>query len=952
MTDYAQHGYGAAPPAPRDEGGNMAGFGLRRFQRDAEDQERVRQRALWEQEECARIELERRHHHQLLYQQQQQQEQQQQWEADQRWQQQQQQQQQQQAFSSSYFHRDQHAYPAPDGYHAATSRGAHHGVHRSDSGHSHGSDSAAYETAYADSSALYASPATIPPPLPSLGQQASHHYPAAQPRSNTLDSSSSGSVLGLAYDRDSVAMTVRPRNSDQTVHRASSTTTSGPHDPSYCSNDTVAPARRRSKASMHTSFDRETRYEDDFEEAEGDDDDDDDITPSGWATVSRFSHFVSSDAGAWRSNHGASSDDDRMPALPSIPGPPAPKNHNRATMFVEELPKAKCADCGELFSFEELSDHSCIPRGPSQASMLTIKVPSPSLDFGPSTPSTPSTAGLGPRSPFFDKYQHVVGDNGRLSPAFAVSTPGSTRSEFLSRFEGSGSSSASAATSPIDPTHAPPTSKGSVPALVEPAATGMQRSASDGEREALERRRMIEQQRAAKKQASAAAAATTVMAALRLQKAGRDHQAGQERAAGSSSARDAARPQGRDVPHLKQPSSSSVSSHASSHLDPVFPSGNGSARQRQHSDGTTSSAALTPSSSYDRFTETTSSPATTSYSPVAATARSGVSRSGTKVEIDLAGIEDLMKGLTASPQSMSKDLGADPKAGRRGGDRDGGDGHINDDDDDDEHGDDTRGPAGRSTSTSSDVSERQRKERERQRERERQEELEREVRRRRERDLDREIERLKEKEKIRQLLKLQKREREAKKREAKRCCICQCSLSSSRTPFVERDGKLLCAKDWKELYLPKCRKCGLSVERGAVKASDGALKGVFHRSCFSCFRCDGAFDDGSFYVHGNQPYCARHYHEANGSVCRSCGRGVEGDCRQTEAGDRFHPQCFRCEYDSKGLVCRQLLDEYFNVDGRRLCEAHAGKVSRRLERQGKRGLDLKADRRRTMLRVV
>lgn len=47
-----------------------------------------------------------------------------------------------------------------------------------------------------------------------------------------------------------------------------------------------------------------------------------------------------------------------------------------------------------------------------------------------------------------------------------------------------------------------------------------------------------------------------------------------------------------------------------------------------------------------------------------------------------------------------------------------------------------------------------------------------------------------------------------------------------------------------------------------MSSRDGQLKGKWHRACFSCYRCSGAFEGDSFYVHDDKPYCQLHYHEA------------------------------------------------------------------------------------------
>lgn len=62
------------------------------------------------------------------------------------------------------------------------------------------------------------------------------------------------------------------------------------------------------------------------------------------------------------------------------------------------------------------------------------------------------------------------------------------------------------------------------------------------------------------------------------------------------------------------------------------------------------------------------------------------------------------------------------------------------------------------------------------------------------------------------------------------------SLSSSSSV-----GDVLCENDWKEMYLPKCRRCGLTIESQAVSSADGQLKGKYHRACFNCSTCHVSF---------------------------------------------------------------------------------------------------------------
>ncbi|WVQ71747.1 hypothetical protein IAR50_001288 [Cryptococcus sp. DSM 104548] len=172
--------------------------------------------------------------------------------------------------------------------------------------------------------------------------------------------------------------------------------------------------------------------------------------------------------------------------------------------------------------------------------------------------------------------------------------------------------------------------------------------------------------------------------------------------------------------------------------------------------------------------------------------------------------------------------------------------------------------------------------------------------------------------------------------------------------FVERDGVVLCEKDWKKLYLPSCRRCTLPIEKSAVSSSDGQLKGKWHRACFTCSDCDKPFADDDFYVLGGKPWCQFHYHEQNGTLCcsSSCRQPIEGACIVLPGPNpqRYHAGHFRCDHRggaSGPHGCRDSMDEYYDVDGKRYCERHAGEMMRAVQRGG--GRELKAEKRRTRL---
>ncbi|EIW84944.1 hypothetical protein CONPUDRAFT_162258 [Coniophora puteana RWD-64-598 SS2] len=152
------------------------------------------------------------------------------------------------------------------------------------------------------------------------------------------------------------------------------------------------------------------------------------------------------------------------------------------------------------------------------------------------------------------------------------------------------------------------------------------------------------------------------------------------------------------------------------------------------------------------------------------------------------------------------------------------------------------------------------------------------------------------------------------------CARCDSKIENGR--WIEMDGgRVLCEQCWKNLYLPKCRRCNLPIEKQAVSSSDGQLKGKYHRNCFNCHACHKPFPDKEFYVFDGKPLCAYHYHEANDSLCSavSCGQPIEGPCAVTHSGRRYHPQHLLCEYEGG---CSERLAEYWEIDGQMFCDRH------------------------------
>ena len=119
-----------------------------------------------------------------------------------------------------------------------------------------------------------------------------------------------------------------------------------------------------------------------------------------------------------------------------------------------------------------------------------------------------------------------------------------------------------------------------------------------------------------------------------------------------------------------------------------------------------------------------------------------------------------------------------------------------------------------------------------------------------------------------------------------------------------------------------CKACNDPISGKAISSADGRLTGRYHKACFVCTTCSEPFASSTFYVFGDKPYCERHYHEMNGSLCGSCGDGIEGQYLADENDKKFHPDCFICSDCGRALK-----DGYFEVNGRAYCERDAWRLT-------------------------
>jgi len=115
-----------------------------------------------------------------------------------------------------------------------------------------------------------------------------------------------------------------------------------------------------------------------------------------------------------------------------------------------------------------------------------------------------------------------------------------------------------------------------------------------------------------------------------------------------------------------------------------------------------------------------------------------------------------------------------------------------------------------------------------------------------------------------------------------------------------------------------CKACGLAITGKSISSADGRLTGRYHKACFVCFDCKEPFSSSTFYVLDDCPYCEMDYHKLNGSLCGSCGTGIEGQYLEDESTKKHHVGCFRC-----GDCGMALKDGYFEVNGKAYCEKDA-----------------------------
>lgn len=144
-----------------------------------------------------------------------------------------------------------------------------------------------------------------------------------------------------------------------------------------------------------------------------------------------------------------------------------------------------------------------------------------------------------------------------------------------------------------------------------------------------------------------------------------------------------------------------------------------------------------------------------------------------------------------------------------------------------------------------------------------------------------------------------------------------------------------------------CKGCGEAIKGKSVSSADGRLTGRYHKQCFVCATCSEPFQTSTFYVIDDSPYCERHYHKLNGSVCDTCDKGIEGQYLESERKQKFHPGCLTCA-DCK----RNLRNDYFEMNGKVYCERDAFRRAQQGRFLGPGGGTNRMERRTTRLMMM
>ncbi|KER00354.1 hypothetical protein AUEXF2481DRAFT_24692 [Aureobasidium subglaciale EXF-2481] len=137
----------------------------------------------------------------------------------------------------------------------------------------------------------------------------------------------------------------------------------------------------------------------------------------------------------------------------------------------------------------------------------------------------------------------------------------------------------------------------------------------------------------------------------------------------------------------------------------------------------------------------------------------------------------------------------------------------------------------------------------------------------------------------------------------------------STTPFVEKEGYAWCVGCHTNRYSAKCRKCRRPVTDVVIKA----LGADWHADCFCCTECGDGFDDGRYFLRGNNQDPRLHwifFSKAEGALGGSLNkvnssiiyRGLFPQTRNTFCSFQYHTDQWPVMEAYESRRCMQLLE--------------------------------------------
>jgi hypothetical protein len=123
------------------------------------------------------------------------------------------------------------------------------------------------------------------------------------------------------------------------------------------------------------------------------------------------------------------------------------------------------------------------------------------------------------------------------------------------------------------------------------------------------------------------------------------------------------------------------------------------------------------------------------------------------------------------------------------------------------------------------------------------------------------------------------------------CFKCQaCHQNLEHIAFYEKDGLPYCALDYHELFSPRCDYCKTPIEEHSITA----LGKTYHAGHFFCRECGKPFDEETnFLEHEGHAYCEKDYYKQFGKACKGCEETITGDFLVALGGE-WHKECFVC----------------------------------------------------------